>query len=264
MGMEELNTGVAHSARVYDYLLGGKDHFRADRDVAEEVMRCLPSLPVSMQANRSYMVRVSRHLAAEHGLRQFLDIGAGLPSAPNLHEVVQAVDPRSRVVYVDNDPIVLAYARALLNGLREGATSFVHADLHDVEAILGSPVLHASLDLSRPVAVSLIAILQYVTDEAEARKIVSAVMSPLAPGSTLALSVVTGDADPAVTEAMAIYNTFGLAQKARDHAEVVTLFEGLELLEPGVVPVHRWHPDDEARSVPDEQVHVYGGVAVKR
>jgi hypothetical protein len=263
MGMEELNTGVPHSARVYDYLLGGKDNFRVDRDAAQESIRLLPGMSASMRANRGFMVRVSRHLAAERGLRQFLDIGTGLPAAPNLHDVVQAVDPRTRVVYVDNDPIVLAHARALLTGTPEGRTSYLAADLHDVESILGSRQVLTTLELSQPIAVTLIAVLQFVTDEAEACKILSAVMGPLAPGSTLALTAVTDDVDPAVRDAMAVYDSCGITQKVRGRAEVVALFEGLELLEPGVVPVHRWRPDDEAPSVPDEHVHVYGGVAVK-
>lgn len=263
MGIWRLDTGVPHSARIYDYLLGGKDNFQADRDAAEEIRRHLPSMPVSMRANRSYMVRVAHHLAEQRGLRQFLDIGAGLPTSPNLHEVVQSVDPGSRVVYVDKDPIVLAHARALLTGRPEGRIAYLDADLHDADAILGTPELRNTLDLTEPVAVSLIAILQFVTDDDEARRILSALMAPLVPGSTLALSVVTTDADPAGKNAVAAYNAHGLTQKARDRAEVEALFDGMDLLEPGVVPVHRWHPDDEARAVPDGQVHMYGGVAVK-
>jgi trans-aconitate methyltransferase len=264
MGIEELDTGVPHSARIYDYLLGGKDNFRADRDAAQEILRHLPSMPVSMRANRKYMVRVAHNLAAQRGLRQFVDIGTGLPTSPNLHEVVQAVDPSSRVVYVDMDPIVLAHARALLTSRPEGRTAYVDADLRNVEAILGAPQLQDTLDLSEPVGVSLIAVLQFVTDDDEVRRILSALMAPLAPGSTLALSLVTTDADPVGnTKAVATYKARGLTQKARDRAEVEALFDGLELLEPGVVPVHQWWPDDEARAVPDEHVHMYGGVAVK-
>jgi hypothetical protein len=263
MSIGKLDTGVPHSARIYDYLLGGKDNFQADRDAAEEILRHLPSMPVSMRANRKYMVRVAHHLAAERGVRQFLDIGTGLPTSPNLHEVAQAVDPRCRVVYVDKDPIVLAHARALLTGRSEGRIAYVDADLHDVDAILGAPQLRDTLNLSEPVAVSLIAILQFVTDDDEALRILSALMAPLVPGSILAISVVTTDTDPAGRNAVATYNARGLTQKARDRAETMALFAGLDLLEPGVVLVHHWQPDDEARALPDEYVHMYGGVAVK-
>jgi O-methyltransferase involved in polyketide biosynthesis len=263
MGLEELDTGVPHSARIYDYVLGGKDNFQADRDAAQEMLRHLPSLPVSMRANRNYMVRVGRYLAVERGLRQYLDIGTGLPTSPNLHEVVQAANPAARVLYVDKDPIVLVHARALLTSTPQGRTAYLDADLRDIDSILRSAQLRDTFDLSEPVAVSLIAILQFITDEEEARRILSAVMAPLASGSTLALSVVTTDADPAGKNVVATYNARGIVQKARDRAEVEALFDGLHLLDPGVVPVHRWQPDTEARGVPDQHVHMYGGVAVK-
>lgn len=264
MGNHELDTGVPHSARIYDYLLGGKDHFGADRRAAMELTAQLPSMPTSMRANRDYMVRVARRLAGEWGLRQFLDIGTGLPTSPNLHEVVQQVAPESRVVYVDKDPIVLVHARALLTSSPEGKTAYVDADLRDVASILGSVRSAGTLDLGKPVAVTLIAILQFITDEDEAHRIIDELMEPLPSGSALALSVVTTDADPAAAAgAVATYIAHGIDQKPRSLAETQDLFRGLDLLGPGVVPVHRWNPDDDAPAVPDSHVHMYGGVAIK-
>src|SRR5258705_11356675 len=264
MGTVELNTGVPHSARICDYLLGGKDNYQADRDAAEELSRRLPSIAVSMRANRNFMTRAAGYLAAERGIRQFLDIGTGLPTSPNLHEVVQAVAPESRVLYVDNDPIVLLHARALLTSTPEGSTAYLDADLRNVESILTSPQLTDTLDLSQPVGVSIIAVLQFITDEPEALRIVEQLMRPMPAGSTLAISVVTTDAAPAQAPgAVATYNARGMAQKARDRAETEALFTGLDLLDPGVVLVSHWQPDEAARAIQDSHVHMYGGVAVK-
>jgi O-methyltransferase involved in polyketide biosynthesis len=207
---------------------------------------------------------MAHHLAAEMGMRQFLDVGTGLPTSPNLHEVVQAVAPESRVVYVDNDPIVLVHARALLTSTPQGATAYLDADLHDPDAIINSPELHSTLDLTRPVAVSLIAVLQFIVDEEEAHRIIDRLMEPLPSGSVLALSTVTADSAPEeVNAGVAAYNARGISEKARDRAEVERLFRGLELVEPRVTLVNHWHPDDAARAVPDAHVHMYGGVAVK-
>jgi hypothetical protein len=264
MSAIELNTDVPHSARIYDYLLGGKDNFEADRQAAEEISRRLPSIATSMRANRDFMARMARHLARERGIRQFLDIGTGLPTAPNLHQVVQEVAAEARVVYVDNDPIVLVHARGLLTSSPQGRTAYLEADLKDTASIVTAPHLLDTFDLAEPVAVSLIAILQFVVDEAEAHRIIDELMGPLAAGSTLALTVVTTDSAP--TEgagAVATYKARGIDQKARDRAATEALFTGLDLIEPGVVLVHRWHPDDEARAFADSDVHMYGGVAVK-
>lgn len=264
MDADGLDTGVPHSSRIYDYLLGGKDNFEADREAAEELIRTLPSLATSMRANRNYMARVGRYLAAERGIRQFLDVGTGLPTSPNLHEVVQGIAPESRVVYVDKDPIVLAHARALLTSTPQGRTAYLDADLRDVDSILQAPELLDTLDLTRPVAVSLIAILQFITDESRAMQIIDSLVRPLPAGSALALSVVTTDAAPAEAPgAVATYNARGITQKARNRAEAQALFSGLALVDPGVVLVHRWRPDVAAGALPDAHVHMYGGVAVK-
>ncbi|HET9658147.1 MAG TPA: SAM-dependent methyltransferase [Kineosporiaceae bacterium] len=264
MGTEEFDTGQPHSARVYDYLLGGKDNFAADRAAAEMALGKLPTLRASVQANRSFMIRSARYLAAERGLRQFLDIGTGLPTAPNLHQVVQAVDPTCRVVYVDNDPIVLVHARALLTSAPEGRTAYVEADLRTPKAITDTPALRDTLDLDRPVAVSLIAVMHFVTDDDATRQILSALIDPLAPGSALALSVVTTDADPdAAPAGFESLRTNVTAVRPRTLAEVEAMFDGLELVEPGVVPVHQWRPDSNAPRLLDTQVHVYGAVGIK-
>ncbi|WP_033344218.1 SAM-dependent methyltransferase [Catenuloplanes japonicus] len=260
----ELNTTVAHSARIYDFLLGGKDNFEADRKAAEAIMESSPSLPISMRANRDYMVRAARHLAQDHGIRQFLDIGTGLPTSPNLHEVVQQVAPESRVVYVDNDPLVLAHARALLTSHADGATAYIDADLRDVPAILESTQLLDTLDLSKPVAISLIAVLQFVTDEAEAHAIIDELLAAVPSGSALAISTVTANSAQAVGAA-AGYKARGIPAKPRTDDEVRGLFRTLELEDPGVVLVHHWRPEPGTDpSANDVHVQMSGGVAIKR
>ncbi|WP_242614627.1 SAM-dependent methyltransferase [Actinomadura roseirufa] len=260
----DLKTDIPHSARVYDYLLGGKDNYPADRAAAASITADWPNLPKSMRANRSFMARLAHRLAAEHGIRQFLDIGTGLPTAPNLHEVAQTVAPESRIVYVDNDPIVLVHARALLTSTPEGRTSYLDADFHDPDAILSSDQLGETLDLSRPVALSLIAIVHFMPDDAVVQDIIDRLMEPLAPGSMLALSACTADSAPEeVTAGVAAYNANGIPLVARDKAGMERFFDGLELLEPGVVLVNHWYPDEAAAEVDDAHVHMYGAVARK-
>jgi hypothetical protein len=259
----ELNTSVPHSARIYDYLLGGKDNFQADRTAAEAIVEASPSLPISMRANRQYMARVAHYLAAERGIRQFLDIGTGLPTSPNLHEVVQQVAPESRVVYVDNDPLVLVHARALLTAEPGGETAYIDADLRDVPSILGSDQFIRTLDPTRPIAVSLIAIMQFITGEDEAHRIIDELLAPLPAGSALAISTVTAHNPQAVSGAAA-YRARGIPAKARTDAEVAALLRGMELVEPGVTLVNRWRPEPGAPVVDDIHVQMSGGVAIKR
>jgi hypothetical protein len=264
LGSADLNTGVPHSARVYDYLLGGKDNFEADRSAAANITSVWPSLPISMRANRNFMTRVAHYLAAERGIRQFLDIGTGLPTAPNLHDVVQGVAPEARVVYVDNDPMVLVQARALLTSTAEGRTTYIEADLREPERIMSAPELSKTLDLSRPVAVCLIAIMHYIVDEQQARDIIGTLLGPMPPGSALALSTATADTNPEeVGRGIAMYNARGITSKVRTKAEVEGLFTGLELVEPGVELVHRWHADDESRAIDDARISMWGGVGIK-
>jgi hypothetical protein len=259
MGVD-LNTSVPHSARIYDYLLGGKDNFEADRQAAAAIVESSPSLPISMRANRQYMARVTHYLAAERGIRQFLDIGTGLPTSPNLHEVVQGIDPTTKIVYVDNDPIVLVHARALLTSAAAGATAYLDADLRDVDGILSSSEVKQNIDPSRPVSISLIAVLQFITDEDEAHRIIDGLLAPFPAGSTLAISTVTAHNPQAVAGAAA-YRARGIPAKARTDDEVTALFRGLELVEPGVVLVNRWRP--AAEEIDDVHVQMSGGVAVK-
>jgi hypothetical protein len=261
----DLRTDVPHSARIYDFMLGGKDNYAPDRAAADEIAERLPNLRTSMRANRRFLARVSRYMAAELGIRQFLDVGTGLPTHPNLHEVVQAVDPRSQVVYVDNDPIVLVHARALLASAPEGRTAYVDGDLRDPAGIFASPALRQTLDLTRPVGLSLLAILQHVEDDSQARGLLGQLVAPLAPGSALAVSTVTGDSSPEEVERGAIaYRANGIPNRARSRAEVEQLLAGLDLVEPGVVLVHRWHPDEQEAGLSDEQVYMHGALAIKR
>ncbi|WP_084725588.1 SAM-dependent methyltransferase [Streptacidiphilus melanogenes] len=260
---------VPHSARMYDYFLGGKDHYAVDREAAERVLVVFPNMRTAVQANRGFMRRSTRALA-QLGLRQWLDIGTGIPTSPNLHEVAQSVAPDARVVYVDNDPVVLAHSRALMTSAPEGRTAYIHGDVHDPEAILNAPQLASTLDLGRPVVLSMVALLHFVPDIREARSIVDRLFEQLPTGSALVLSHATAELDvegaPKVQE---IYNQVGTTLQLRSRAEFATFFEGLDLLDPGIVTAHRWRPDDDEAhrlpsSVTDAQVSFYAGVGVKR
>ncbi|WP_406110786.1 SAM-dependent methyltransferase [Kitasatospora purpeofusca] len=261
----DLRMDVPHSARVYDYLIGGKTNFAPDRVAAHASVQAWPALPTSMRTTRTFMERVVRHLAEKHGVRQFLDVGTGIPTSPNVHELAQAVAPESRVVYVDNDPIVLTHARALMSSAPEGRTAYLDADLRDVDSILDSPALRQVLDLSRPVALSLIAIVHFVLDADDPQGLVRRLMDRLAPGSFLALTVFTGDTDPVGVGGVGReYNARGIPLQIRDRAETLAFFDGYELLDPGVTLVHHWNPDPDAAPIRDQDIAMYGGVAVKR
>jgi hypothetical protein len=259
----EVNIEVPHSARIYDYLLGGKDNFAADRAVGDKIREQNPGVPISMGANRRFMAKVALWLAGQ-GFRQFLDVGTGLPTHPNLHEVVQQVDPNARVVYVDNDPLIMVHARALMLGTTAGSVTYLEQDLRTPEAIVNSDEVRKGFDLSQPVAVSIIAVLQHIVDDDQARDIIATLMRPFAPGSALALSVVTVDKDPDGTKTIAAYNSGGVPVVARTHPQTVALFDGFDLQEPGVVQVHRWRPAEGDVELSDETVYMYGGVAFKR
>ncbi|MEU3572817.1 SAM-dependent methyltransferase [Kitasatospora sp. NPDC036755] len=261
----DLRTDVPHAARVYDYLIGGTTNFEADRIAAHASVRAWPSLPVSMRTTREFMRRSVRRLAEQYGVRQFLDIGTGIPTSPNLHEIVQAVAPEARVAYVDNDPIVLTHARALLAGTPEGRTCYLDADFRDPESIIGNPRLREVLDLAQPVALSLIAMVHFVPDEQDPQGIVRRLMDALAPGSFLALTVFTGDTDPVGVGGVGReYNARGIPLQIRDRAETEAFFTGYELLDPGVALVHRWRPEAGVAPVRDRDIAMYAGVAVKR
>jgi O-methyltransferase involved in polyketide biosynthesis len=261
---ENLRTDIPHAARIYDYVLGGKDNFEVDRAAAESMMAASPLLAVSMRANRRFMTRVVARFA-EQGFRQFLDIGTGLPTSPNLHEVVQSAAPDAAIVYVDNDPLVLVHARALLTPApgSTGPLAYLDADLRDPAAIFATPEVRA-FDLSRPVAVTMIAVLQLFNDDDQVRAIVADVMGRLAPGSALAISSAAVESDPeGVVAVERAANTRGVPVHARTKAQIEGLFGDLALQEPGVVPVNEWHPDEREAGVDTRQIGMYGGVALR-
>ncbi|MEV7597201.1 SAM-dependent methyltransferase [Kitasatospora sp. NPDC089797] len=260
----DLRTDRAHSARVYDYLLGGKTNFPADREVGDQVLADLPAARAGAAAARAVMHRMVRRLAGQHGVRQFLDVGTGIPTAPNLHEIAQEVDPACRVVYVDNDPIVLAHSRALLSSTPEGRTAYVEGDLRDPGKFLADPGVAATLDLSEPVALTLINIVHFLSDEA-AHPPVRELLEALPAGSFLALSAGTADNAPeAALRGARRYREAGIEVYPRSRAEVEGFFAGLELDDPGVVLINRWHPELGEPTAQDEaEVSVYGGLARK-
>jgi SAM-dependent methyltransferase len=258
-----LDTRHAHPARVYNYWLGGKDNFAADREAAEQAIAANPGIVADVRANRAFLTRAVRYLAAERGVRQFLDIGTGLPTAGNTHEVAQDVVPQARVVYVDNDPVVLSHARALLVGTPEGATTYLQADLREVPAIVRTAA--RTLDFAEPVALMLLIILHLIPDSDDPYGIVAALMRALPPGSYLVLSHPASDIRPAqmaemtrrVNERMS-----GRGATMWDRAAVTRFFDGLDLLEPGVVQPQQWRP--EPGVVSPAQVTAWCGVARKR
>jgi S-adenosyl methyltransferase len=260
---EPLDTGRAHPARVYDFLLGGKDNFAVDRAAAAEGLKVNPNAATAPRQNRAFMRRTVNWLAAEAGVTQFLDIGTGLPTSPNMHEVAQAADAAARVVYVDNDPIVLAHARALLTSSPRGRTAYVDSNILDVDRILAAPEVRDNFDLSRPVALLLFAILHFFDDEAGPYEVVSRLMAALPSGSYLVVSHVTGDHEPERwAQFVEVMRRQGMPSHLRSHAGVARFFDGLDLVEPGVVPILRWHPDEET-GLTDAQVALYGGVGRK-
>jgi hypothetical protein len=257
----DIDTSVPHIARIYNYWLGGKDNFAVDREAAERVMQATPTVFPGVRANRAFLGRAVRHLAADAGIRQFLDIGTGIPSADNTHEVAQAAAPDSRVVYVDNDPIVLTHARALLTSVT-GTTAYLDADVRDPAAILAGTA--ATLDFSQPVAVMLVAIMHCVPDDDDPYGIVRTLMDAVPSGSYLTLSQPARDMVPEHSAQAEAALTQAMRQKVqfRTHAEVSRFFDGLELLQPGVVALPEWRPDEPVD--PDSPVTgMWGGVGRK-
>jgi hypothetical protein len=257
------DTDRPHPARVYDFLLGGKDNFAPDRAAALEGLKVNPNAATAPLQNRAFLRRTVRFLTAEAGIRQFLDIGTGLPTSPNVHEVAQAIDPSARIVYVDNDPIVLTHARALLTSAPQGRTAYVDANLQDVEQILAAPELRANLDLDQPVALLLFAILHFVDEDDEAYSVVERLMAALPSGSYLVLSHITAEFDPeSWARFMEVMRRQGIMTRLRDQPGVARFFTGLDLVEPGVVPILRWRPEGDEQFT-DAQAALYGGVGRK-
>ena len=247
-----------HSARVWNYWLGGKDWYAVDEEVGQRIATAVPDIVDAARGDRSFLRRVVTKLTAEHGIRQFLDIGTGLPAMDNTHQVAQRIDPASRVVYVDRDPVVLAHARAMLKGNPQGATAYLDADAREPEKILSRAA--AVLDFDRPVAVMLLAILHLISDDAEAYGVVERLVAALPAGSFLVLSHACLD-HPSTADAVAMWNASGSPTpvRARSAAAIARFFDGLDLLDPGVVTCTRWRPEPD----PAQPVMTFGGLAHK-
>jgi len=261
----EVNTSEPHPARIYDYFIGGKNHFAADRETAAQVLRRSPSAHIAARENRGFLGRAVGFLAAEAGIRQFLDIGTGLPTTNNVHEVAQEIAPSARVVYVDNDPLVLTHARALLTSAPEGRTAYIHADLRDPAAILDHPDTRAVLDFGQPVALMLVAILHFVPDEFKPAEIIGTLVDALPRGSYVVASHLTTEHDPLATSAgQQTMRAAGMAMQKRDSGVFADLvFPGLELVPPGVVLASEWRPTWVGPRPLPAEVNCYAGVARK-
>jgi hypothetical protein len=261
----KIDTSKPHAARMYDYLLGGKNHFAVDRATAEKAIAVIPTGRTGVRENRAFLGRAVRYLVAEAGIRQFLDIGTGLPSANNVHEVAQAAAPESRVVYVDNDPIVLAHARALLTSTPEGRSAYIEADLCEPEKILAAPAIADTLDFGKPVALMLVGILHFVPDEAKPGQAVATLVDALPSGSYLAASHGSPEFNPDGARAWTrTYRDSGVPFQLRTADEFAELaFRGLQLVDPGLVVVSDWRPGGPDPRPLAAEVGVVGGVARK-
>ncbi|WP_328475385.1 SAM-dependent methyltransferase [Actinoplanes sp. NBC_00393] len=260
-----IDPNQAHPARRYNYWLGGKDNFAADRASGDELERLFPKVRLGALANRALLQRATRFLAAEAGIRQFLDIGTGLPTADNTHEVAQRHAPESRIVYVDNDPLVMVHARALLNSSDAGRTAYIEADLNDPAAILANPVLHETLDLKQPVGLMLIAVLHFIHGHGAAKPIVRRLLDALPAGSYLVATHATSDFG--TPEQQALYQQLIEQGKSdvwtRTREEFTDLFDGLDLVDPGVVPASEWRPDPGADIPLRSDINVWTAVGRK-
>jgi hypothetical protein len=256
----KIDTTVPHSARIWNYWLGGKDNFAVDREAGDQYRQVFPGVVDVARASRQFLIRTIGYLAGEVGIRQFLDIGTGLPTANNTHQVAQSVAPDSRVVYVDNDPLVLAHARALLVGTPQGVTDYIDADLREPDTILEAAA--KTLDFSQPIALILSGVLGHIPDTSEARSIVRRLLGALPSGSYLSLNDGTSVVSDKIEEAQQEYNESGAAPyQLRTPEEIASFFDGLELVEPGVVSCPRWRPDPDVKVPAD--VDAFGGVGRK-
>jgi hypothetical protein len=260
----QIDTAKPHPARMYDAYLGGKDNYPVDREAVRQIVRDFPEVRAIALANRAFLQRAVRFLAVQAGIRQFLDIGTGIPSAGNVHEVAGQFAPDSRVVYVDNDPIVHVHANALLAG--SGTTSIVLADLRDPEAIVAHPKVRGTIDFTEPVALLLVAILHFITDEEDPASIVATLRDALPGGSFLALSHATPDFHPpgAIGQAVAVYQNATAPFVPRAFDRVLGFFDGFDLVEPGLVQAPLWHPDGRRPGPKDlAKIGIYAGVGRK-
>jgi hypothetical protein len=253
---------VPHCARVYDYWLGGKDNFATDRALGQAMIRAVPDMRHIAHDNRRFVHRVTRDLTAEEGIRQFLDIGVGLPRPPNLHEIAQHIEPSARIVYVDNDPLVLAHARALMPSHPHGRVAYIDADLRQPATILTDPTLHDTLDLTRPIGLTLIAVLMLLPDTDDPWTHVEALRDALPSGSCLAITHPTADLHPdQINTAAAAATAAGMPLITRTHEEVLRFFGDWKLLKPGLCPVAAWRPDHPAYD--PQTAYYWAGVARK-
>jgi len=258
-----IDTSVAHAARMYDWWLGGKDNYAADRALGAAFVAAIPSIRTMAQENRKFMHRAVRYLAGEAGIRQFLDIGTGIPTSPNLHEIAQLVAPRSRVVYVDNDSKVLVHARALLVSRSTGLTEYLHADLRDPDRILRNPTLTSTLDLSQPVGLMFVAVLMLVADADDPWARARALMDAVPSGSYVAITHPGLDFDPeAMAAIVAAAERGNMTVVPRVKSDVERFFDGWELVKPGLVPVMAWRPDGGPPADPNG-AYYWSGVARK-
>ncbi|MFH8766506.1 SAM-dependent methyltransferase [Streptomyces althioticus] len=263
-GAVRIDTSTPHPARVYDWFLGGKDNYPVDEELGRQIMGVDGTARHVARTNRWFMQRVTRWLAGPGGVRQFLDIGTGIPTEPNLHQIAQGIAPEARVVYTDNDPIVLKHAEALLHSTPEGATAYVQADVREPGRILKEA--RQTLDLTRPVALSLVALTHFLGEEDDPHTLVAGLVDALPSGSYLVLSQLTADFDPeAVARGVEMYRAGGVTLAPRSRAEITRFFEGLEPVEPGVVRLTDWHPELAVGETVDERavVSLYGAVARK-
>jgi hypothetical protein len=258
-----VNINVPHSARIYDYWLGGKDNFAVDRAVGEAMIQAIPGMRYMAGENRKFVHRAARDLVAKEGIRQFLDIGTGIPTRPNLHEIAQQIAPETRVVYVDNDPIVLVHARALMISSKEGRSEYISADIRDSRSILRDPVLLETLNLGQPIGLTLIAILMLLADADDPWSTVAELRDAMPSGSVLAITHPTADFNPAeVGQAVAAATGAGMTLVARTREAVQRFFGDWEMIEPGLVPVSGWRPDVQVDN--PEAAYYWAGVARKR
>lgn len=258
----EIDTSKPHPARMYNYYLGGTDNYAVDREAAAAVLRGLPETLDIARENRKFLQRAVRYLVGEAGIRQVIDIGTGIPAAGNVHEVVQQIEPNVRVVYVDNDPVVQVHASALLTG--QGRASMVLADVRNPRAVLDHPDVQELIDFNEPVALLLFAVMHFTTQDDEPGEIIATLRDALAPGSYLALSHATLDFhDQAVVDATTdVYKKAASPLVPRSHAQVMALFDGWELIEPGLVQLPLWRPEGEPWDPADlRKIGIYGGVA---
>ncbi|WP_346041738.1 SAM-dependent methyltransferase [Actinomadura chokoriensis] len=259
-----VDSSVPHTARVWNYWLGGKDNYIVDRELGDQIQAVIPDIVASARADRGFLGRAVTHLTGEEGIRQYLDLGTGLPTAGNTHEVAQAIAPDTRIVYADNDPLVLTHAHALLTSTPEGATDYIEADVRDPDAILERAA--ATLDFGRPVAIMMLGILNFITGEDEAHRVVDRLLGAVPSGSYLAIAHPSGEVDgEAAQQAVDMSNESGVApMRLRSAAELERFFDGMEILEPGVVSCSQWRPAVSDTGRPPKPVYQFCGVARKR